>query len=486
MNRMTCTIKNAVFIFIFSYLSIQLAVASDLPSGINKVAIQNALPDFTRLFKEASPAVVNISSLAKPSSRSNAYGLGSEQLPEIFRRYFGIPYPDQPSSQDPKPLSLGSGFIISPDGYILTNSHVVDGADEIIVKLSNRRELPAKIIGLDKRSDLALLKIDTKEKLPVVKLGDSSSVKPGQWVAAIGSPFDFEYSITKGIVSALNRSLPGDAYVPFIQTDVPINSGNSGSPLFNMNGEVIGITSKILSQSGGFIGLSFAIPIDHAMWAVKQIKKTGHVTRGWLGVAVQEVDRDLAESFGLKTPTGALINLVIPGAPADKAKLHPGDIIVKFDKHPIYDSEALPMNVGTMIPGTKANIEYMRNGKLLSTTIVVGQLPDKLGQVNERVGRMESRQNRLGIQVKALNNNYRNKLNLDDAVTGMVVINADSNTARSFGLRQGDVITDINKEHVGTVEAFNEVVKKLPTQRSISMRVIRDGQPGYITFRLTN
>ena len=312
MSRMKRVVKNTAFVVLFSCVGAQAAVASVWSPSPDKSSSQAALPDFTRLFEEASPAVVNISTLAKPKSRANVYGPGAEQLPEIFRRYFGIPYPDEPSSNTPQPLSLGSGFIISEDGYILTNNHVIDGADEIIVRLSDRSETHAKVIGSDNSSDLALLKIDSKTKLPVVKLGDSDHIKPGQWVAAIGSPFNFEYSITKGIVSALNRSLPNDAYVPFIQTDVPINPGNSGGPLFNMKGEVIGINSQIFTRSGGFMGLSFSIPIDHVMWAVEQMKEKGHVTRGWLGVAIQEVDRDLAESFGLEKPWGHWLTRLCP------------------------------------------------------------------------------------------------------------------------------------------------------------------------------
>ncbi len=482
MSRFNCLFKSSAFIILFSLFSIQTGVAWG--SSPDEIPIQSSLPDFTRLFEEASPAIVNISTLSKPKSRSQIYGPGADELPEIFRRYFGIPYPDSSTPNTPQPMSLGSGFIISNDGFILTNNHVVEGADEIIVKLSDRTETRAELIGSDKRSDLAVLKIETKRKLPVVHIGDSDGIKPGQWVAAIGSPFNFEYSITKGIVSALNRSLPNDAYVPFIQTDVPINPGNSGGPLFNMKGEVIGINSQIFTRSGGFMGLSFAIPIDHVMWAVEQIKDKGYVTRGWLGVAIQEVDRELAESFGLEKPMGALISEVVPGGPADEARLHPGDIIIKFNGRPIYHSGALPMNVGVVAPGDKASIEYIRNGKKITARIEVGELPDERGQRREQIGRKDPTKNRLGIQVAELDRDYRSKLRLEKEISGLVVTNVMSGAARAIGLRQGDVITDINKTRVLNVKEFNAVVKKLPVNRSISMRVIRGGQPGYITFRL--
>ena len=449
-------------------------------------ANMQVLPDFATLFEQASPAVVNISTLSTPkNSRSQFYGPGGEDLPEIFRRYFGVPIPDEPSGGRPQPMSLGSGFIISEDGYILTNNHVVDGADTIIVRLSDRSEKTAELIGADKRSDLALLKIKSDRKLPVVKMGHSDEIRPGEWVAAIGSPFNFEYSITKGIVSAKNRSLPSDSYVPFIQTDVPINPGNSGGPLLNMSGEVIGINSQIFTRSGGFMGLSFAIPADHVSWAVEQLKDKGYVTRGWLGVAIQEVDRDLAESFGLKKPMGALISQVVPGGPADKAKLHPGDIIVKLNGKDIMRSSNLPMAVGVITPGKKAEVELIRNGKRKTLNVEVGELPDEHGSPAERKARPDTK-NRLGIQVETLNDDYRNKLRLDDDARGVVVISLASGIGRSIGLRQGDVITHLNNEPVETLKEFDETVRKLPKDRSISMRVVRQGRPAYISFRLTD
>lgn len=356
-------------------LTAQLVMAAPVSTSVNT----QVLPDFTTLFEQASPAVVNISTLAtKKNNRASMYGPGAEELPEIFRRYFGVPTPEEPSGQ-PQPMSLGSGFLISDDGYILTNNHVIDGADTIIVRLSDRSEKTAELIGSDKSSDLALLKIEADRKLPVVKMGKSEEVLPGEWVAAIGSPFNFEYSITKGIVSAMDRSLPGDAYVPFIQTDVPINPGNSGGPLLNMKGEVIGINSQIFTRSGGFMGLSFAIPADHVSWAVAQLKEKGYVSRGWLGVAIQDVDRDLAESFGLDKPKGALISQVVPGGPADKAKLQPGDVIIKLNQREILRAGRLPMAVGVISPGNKAEVELIRNGKRMNLKVEVGELPNENG-----------------------------------------------------------------------------------------------------------
>ena len=475
MSRVTLLFRHSVYFIGLCMALVQTAVAGT----------SAALPDFTKLFEESSAAVVNISTLSKPRPRQQYYGPGAEEIPEIFRRYFGIPFSDEPPAGGGKarPMSLGSGFIISEDGYILTNNHVVEGADQIIVKLNDRSEKTAKLIGADKRSDLALLKVEHDRKLPVVKMGDSDSVKPGQWVAAIGSPFNFEYSITKGIVSALNRSLPSDSYVPFIQTDVPINPGNSGGPLFNMSGEVIGINSQIFTRSGGFMGLSFAIPVDHVMWAVDQLKDKGYVTRGWLGLAIQDVDRDLAESFGLERPMGALISQVVPGGPADQAKLQPGDIVIRFNGREIRQSGQLPMAVGVVKPGDKATVEFVREGKFRTQKVEIGELPDET-VASEHPGKTLPKKNRLGIQVEELNRDHRSKLHLDDKVRGLLVTGVQTGAGRSIGLRQGDVITDLNNRKVESVKQFNELVGKLPEGRSISMRVIRNGNPGYITFRL--
>ncbi|GAA4648371.1 serine protease MucD [Kistimonas scapharcae] len=453
------------------FLGMQLAIASE------------QLPDFSSLAENASPAVVNISTLSKPkqSGRQQLYGPYGDDLPEIFRRYFGLQIPDDSQFEQPRPQSLGSGFIISDDGYILTNNHVVEGADEILVRLNDRSEFKAKLVGADKRSDLALLKVDAK-RLPAIRLGDSDELKPGQWVFAIGSPFGFEYSVTKGIISALNRSLPTESYVPFIQTDVPINPGNSGGPLLNMDGEVIGINSQIFTRSGGFMGLSFAIPIDDAMDVAEQLKEKGYVTRGWLGVVIQDVDRSLAESFGLKKPHGALISQVIPEGPAGTAGLQPGDIILRFNGRDIKFSSDLPMEVGRTPVGKKVEVDLVRRGKTLTKAVELGELPDEQGKTKPQVQSRED--NRLGINVELLNDNYRQRLGVDKSVSGLVVTQVGRGAGRAVGLRNGDIITQINHQDVKSVQEFNSIVKKLPADKTISMLVVRRGMPGFITFRL--
>lgn len=337
------------------------------------------LPDFTQLVKEASPAVVNISTEQNINNRNqlNTYPFphqGNEEIPEIFRHFFGMPniYPHHNNSI---PRSLGSGFIISSDGYLLTNYHVIAGSDKIIVTLSDRRELEAKLIGSDKPTDVALLKVDAGD-LPVVRLGRSDNLEVGEWVLAIGSPFGFDHSVTAGIVSAKQRALAHENYVPFIQTDVAINPGNSGGPLFNLNGEVIGINSQIYTRSGGFMGVSFAIPIDVVMDIVKQLKESGRVIRGWLGVFIQEIDQELAESYGLNKPAGALIAKVIPNSPAAKANLLPGDIILEANQRIIKHSSDLPTMIGSMKPNEVLEMKILRNGEAQIIKIIIGILPN--------------------------------------------------------------------------------------------------------------
>ena len=401
-----------------------LAVAGSLTFTLSQpVAAKDGLPDFSTLAEQTSPAIVNISTLSKPSrDRGQMYGPYGEELPEILRRYFGFQIPDErggaPQPERSQPQSLGSGFIISKDGYVLTNNHVIDGADEIIVRLNDRSEYKAKLIGADKKSDLALLKVDGKN-LPTVKIGKSDSLKPGQWVFAIGSPFGFDYSVTKGIISALNRSLPRESYVPFIQTDVPINPGNSGGPLLNMQGEVIGINSQIYTRSGGFMGLSFAIPVDDAMDVVEQLKEKGQVSRGWLGVIIQDVDRNLAESFGLDRPQGALLSQVLPEGPADKGGLQAGDIITRFDGREIKFSSDLPIAVGRAPIGEKVEVELMRRSKPQTIKLAVGELPDEQSGGSVRDGIRTD--NRLGISVDSLDEATRSRLGLDADVKGVVV-----------------------------------------------------------------
>ncbi|PXF29674.1 serine peptidase [Pokkaliibacter plantistimulans] len=454
------------------------------------------LPDFTDLVAKSAPAVVNISTLKNVQYSSD----GSmpfdpndpdlQQMPEIFRHFFGlqrgIPAPSNPGKtlKRVEPRSLGSGFIISDDGYILTNNHVVNGADEIVVRLNDRRELNAKLVGADPRSDLALLKINA-DHLPTVKIGHSSDLKAGQWVVAIGSPFGFDYSVTKGIVSAVGRSLSGDNYVPFIQTDVPINPGNSGGPLFNMDGEVVGINSQIYTRSGGFMGLSFAIPIDVAMDVADQLKNGGHVKRGWLGVVIQEVNRDLAESFGLKKAAGALVAKVLPDSPAEKAGLKEGDVILGFNGQDIIMSSDLPHFVGRVKPNSKATLHVIRDGKEQDLDVTIGLLPDDETNIlvdsrgNSTDGSVIA--NVLHIGAANLTEDDKSRLELDN---GVVVKQIEQGPAFSAGVQPGDVITLLNGKAVSSVKDLETIVKALPKGRSVPMQIVRDGSPIFLALRI--
>lgn len=447
------------------------------------------LPDFTDLVEEASPAIVNISTRQNVPARGA--GMGPmipelEGLPPIFREFFERSIPDgSRSAPQRQAQSLGSGFIISKDGYVLTNNHVVSGADEIFVRLSDRRELEASLVGADPRSDLALLKIDAGADLPVVRMGKSADLKTGEWVLAIGSPFGFEYSVTAGIVSAKGRSLPNESYVPFIQTDVAINPGNSGGPLFNLKGEVVGINSQIFTRSGGFMGLSFAIPVDVAMDVVEQLKSDGAVRRGWLGVVIQEVNKDLAESFGLPRPAGALVAQIMPDGPGDKGGLQVGDVILKLNDQDIVMSSDLPHAVGRLRPGTRATMQVMRGGKREQLTVEIGALPDDdaLAAAGSAAPNAPSAtDNRLGLAVVELTPEQKKALDLNH---GVAVREVRAGPGAMIGLRPGDVITNLNNRPIQSAADFEKVARELPVNRSISMRVIRQGRASYITFRLS-
>lgn len=472
-----------------SLLSLQrwcLAVAGAVALSWQTVASAQGLPDFTDLVEEVSPAVVNISTRQKVDPRAGAMQPGMpdlEGIPPMFREFFerGIPQGGPPPQRQAQ--SLGSGFIMSKDGYVLTNNHVVAGADEIFVRLPDRRELSAELIGADPRSDLALLKIDAGEDLPVVKMGSSAKLKPGEWVVAIGSPFGFDYSVTAGIVSAKGRALPSESYVPFIQTDVAINPGNSGGPLFNLDGEVVGINSQIFTRSGGFMGLSFSIPVDVAMDVVDQLKADGTVRRGWLGVVIQEVNKDLAESFGLPKPAGALVAQVVPGGPGDEGGLKVGDVILAFNGQDIVMSPDLPHAVGRVRPGKEATVTVMRDGKRMQLDLEIGTLPedDQLTMSGSQPSAPSDAENRLGVVVSGLTEEQKSNLDVAD---GVVVRQVRQGPGAMVGLRPGDVITNLDNQVVDSVERFREIVKDLPTDRSISMRVVRQGRASYITFRL--
>ena len=467
-----------------SYLSL---VAAVLMLGQMAAAQAEALPDFTGLVEQASPAVVNISTHQKLPDRTAASGQMPDldglppQLREFFERNMPKGQRSPKSDRQREVQSLGSGFIISADGYVLTNNHVIDGADEILVRLSDRSELKAKLVGTDPRTDVAVLKIEGKD-LPTVKIGNSDKLKVGEWVLAIGSPFGFDHSVTKGIVSAKGRSLPNDTYVPFIQTDVAINPGNSGGPLFNMAGEVVGINSQIFTRSGGFMGLSFAIPIDVAMDVANQLKAGGKVNRGWLGVVIQEVNKDLAESFGLDKPAGALVAQVLDNGPAAKGGVQVGDVILSANGQPIVMSADLPHLVGNMKDGSKAELEVIRDGKRQTLTVTVGALPDE-GQelaANSEEG-VERNSNRLGVSVVELTAEQKKTYDLKG---GVVIKEVQEGPASLIGLQPGDVITHLNNQAITSAKNFTEIAKDLPKNRSVSMRVLRQGRASFITFKL--
>lgn len=449
-------------------------------------AYASSLPDFTDLAKASSPAVVNISTTQKIQQRRPGLPHGERpDFPEgtpfddFFRRFFGDPEEDM-EEYDAK--SLGSGFIISSDGYILTNRHVIKDADEIIVRLSDRREFIAEVVGSDKRSDVALLKIEA-EDLPVVEIGDSDKLKVGEWVLAIGSPFGFDHSVTAGIVSAKGRSLPSENYVPFIQTDVAINPGNSGGPLFNMDGEVVGVNSQIYSRTGGFMGLSFAIPINVSMNVVEQLKTKGYVSRGWLGILIQDVTSELAESFGMEKPTGALVARVLPESPAQKSGIKVGDVIVEYNGKEVVSSSALPPMVGSTRVGEEVQVKVIRDGDRKTLDIEIGELPKdeeiKLSQKDESQGDIE---HRLGISVSKLTASQRQKLDIED--TGVYVEEVMKGPAQEAGIRPGDVILKINGMDVDDIEHFNELVAELPTGKSVPVLIQRRSGPMFLALKL--
>ena len=438
------------------------------------------LPDFTQIVEDSASAVVKISSVRKPSATNRGPSTqGQGEIPEIFRRFFEQ-RPQQRGGQ-----SMGSGFFISKDGYLLTNNHVIDGADEISVILQDRREFIAEVIGTDERSDLALLKVSATD-LPMVTLDRSSDLNVGEWVLAIGSPFGLDYSVAAGIVSAKGRSLPTENnqnYVPFIQTDVAINPGNSGGPLFNMDGEVVGINSQIYTRSGGSIGLSFAIPASVAIDVVEQLKATGHVARGWLGVGIQDINRDLASSFGLKKAAGALVSQVVKDGPADKAGVKVGDVILTFNDTDIGASSDLPHVVGRTRPGKKVDVGLIRNGKLKTLNVRTGSLDDGTQSVASK-GR-DNKKNaggRLGLVVLDLTDAQKSRISLDKGVVVRQVV--PEKPAAASGLRSGDVITSIDNKPVNDVDDFNAVVKKLSTNKHVAVRIVRGGQPGFVALKV--
>ena len=388
---------------------------------------------------------------------------------EFFRRFQAPPQNNSVPTH-----GLGSGFIVRPDGVILTNAHVVADADEVIVKLTDKREFKAKVTAIDKLSDVAVLKIKA-DNLPTVKIGDPQNARVGEWVIAIGSPFGFENTVTAGIISAKSRSLPDEGYVPFLQTDVPVNPGNSGGPLFNMKGEVIGINSQIYSRSGGFQGLSFAIPIDVAMNVEKQLLEHGKVSRGRLGVMVQDVDQQLADTFGLDKPAGALVSSVEKNSPAEKAGIEPGDVILKFDGKNIGSSADLPPLVSKLSPGTEANIELWRKGKVLKIALSVGEM--KVAGAKANSG--EENKVGLGLTVRPLTREERKQA---DVASGLLVENVGDGPAARAGIQAGDVILSVNGEKAASIEKLSSLARK--THKPLALLILRGEQQMFVPVPL--
>jgi serine protease Do len=447
------------------------------------------LPNFADLAEENAPSVVNISTKQKAMSRNlQRFNIPElEDLPEgsplgeLMKKFFGE-HGFQMPEEGPQKRSLGSGFIISKDGYILTNNHVVEEADQILVRMNDRREFVAEVIGKDERSDIALIKIDA-ENLPVVEIGDSNQLRVGEWVLAIGSPFGFDHSVTAGIVSAKGRNLPSENYVPFIQTDVAINPGNSGGPLFNLDGKVVGINSQIYSRSGGFMGLSFAIPIEMAIDVAEQLKTRGRVTRGWLGVLIQDVTNDLADGFGMKHPSGALIARVLPDSPSERAGLQVGDVILEFNGAHIATSSELPPLVGRSNVDKPASLKILRNGKTKQIEVNIGELPAEEEMELARNQAPTVSENRLGLMVSSVSPQLRKQLRLSSQ-RGVVVESATGQAAREAGIQQGDIIIMINKQEIEGVEHFNKLVKKLPADKTVPLLVHRNTGPIFLALRV--
>jgi serine protease Do len=483
MTKTLCTLATA------SVLAVVATMAA-----VPAQAQTRALPDFTDLVDQVGPSVVNIRTLEKVSNRLPAGAPNEEEMLEFFRR-FGLPIPNMPKqpprsgrgqpqpsqpSEEEQPKGVGSGFVLSADGLIMTNAHVVDGADEVIVTLTDKREFKAKIIGADKRTDVALVKIDATG-LPAVKVGDVSRLRVGEWVMAIGSPFGLENTVTAGIVSAKQRDT-GD-YLSFIQTDVAINPGNSGGPLINMRGEVVGINSQIYSRSGGFMGISFSIPMDEAMRVVEQLRSTGRVTRGRIGVQIDQVSKEVAESIGLGKPVGALVRSVEPGAPADKAGVEAGDIITKFDGKTIEKSSDLPRIVGSIKPGTKSSLTVFRRGASKELTVTVAEVEaDKVavkpGSKEEKAKGSAAAQS-YGLVVSELNDAQKKELGLK----GGVRVEAAVDAAARAGLREGDVIVAVANVEIASVKELDAVLSKHDKSKALSIMFRRGEWAQYAIVR---
>ena len=450
------------------------------------------LPDFTELVEQVGPSVVNIRTLEKVSNRQAQGGNADEEMQELFRRFFGQPFPGQPNTprpqrpnrpqpqEDEQPRGVGSGFILTADGFIMTNAHVVDGADQVLVTLPDKREFRARIVGVDKRTDVAVVKVEATG-LPVVKIGDVNRLKVGEWVMAIGSPFGLDNSVTAGIVSAKQRDT-GD-YLPFIQTDVAINPGNSGGPLINMRGEVVGINSQIYSRSGGFMGISFAIPIDEAIRVSEQLRTSGRVQRGRIGVQIDQVSKDVAESLGLAKAQGALVRSVEAGSPADKAGVEAGDIITRFEGKPIEKSADLPRMVGSVKPGSKASLTVWRRGSSKELQVVVGEVePDKAVQKATAPTEKPPASNAaqfLGFSVSELTDAQRQELKL----RGGVRVEAVAEPATRAGLREGDIVMAVANTEIKNVKEVEAVLARLDKTKPVAILLRRGEWAQYTLIR---
>ena len=473
--------KNVLSIFLLVFAVSLTSPAVGQPRG---------LPDFAELVERHGAAVVNISTtqVVKGRNMQSPFPFDEDDpMFDLFRRFMPPQGPGRSAPRDFEHRSLGSGFIISGDGYILTNAHVVDAADEVVVKLTDKRESLAKVIGGDKRADDKLIKIEAVG-LPTVKLGDPASLRVGEWVLAIGSPFGFDNSVTAGIVSAKGRSLPQENYVPFIQTDVAINPGNSGGPLFNMKGEVVGINSQIYSRSGGFMGISFAIPIDLALDIQNQLKANGRVSRGRMGVVIQEVTKELADSFGLAKPQGALVNAVEKGGPAEKAGIEPGDVVLRFDGKAINASSDLPRIVGATRPGSKVAVGLWRKGAPREVEVVVAELPadDKQAARAAKPKPQEQAANRLGLVVSELTPEQRRELRL---TAGLLIEDIRGNAART-DLQRGDILLALISKGTNTelrsVEQFNRLLSQFDKGANITLLVRRGDVQTFVTIKGIN
>ena len=491
---------------------IALLGCSFLSASLQAAAQVTGLPDFTVLAEKNSPAVVNISTTQKQQGRKMPGHFNMPDAPdmqdnemfnEFLRKFFedrgnqrdhegndqgkresphGAPNERSPHGPDDgmESNSLGSGFIISADGYVVTNHHVVKDADKITVTLSDRREFAAEVIGTDARTDMALLKIEAQE-LPLLELGSSADLKVGEWVVAIGSPFSFDHSVTAGIVSAKGRNLPSEQYVPFLQTDVAINPGNSGGPLFNLDGKVVGINSQIYSRTGGFMGVSFAIPIDIALDVVEQLKTTGKVSRGWLGVYIQEINRELAESFGMEHPRGALVAQVISESPAEKAGVKVGDVLLSFQGTNISHSADLPPLVGRNPVGSEAELLLLRDGEETTLKVIIEALPDDDSIQAKGRSSNQKNQNGLGVTLAPLSKEVKEALEITE---GVLVQEVKDGVARKAGVRSGDVIVSIAGKPTKDVAGLEELLESLPKDRSVALLIQRKGGPVFLPLKL--